>query len=146
MALIERRHQEHPSKRSFWNELLKNEMNWPSIFGQSELHPAINIKENENAYELELAVPGYNQEDFKVDIEKGLMTIKAEVKAEKEEQKANYSRKEFSYKSFERSFSVPENIEEDAILAKYDNGVLTFTLPKTSKEELPEPKKAIKID
>ena len=54
MALIERRHQEHPLKRSFWNELLKNEMNWPSIFGQSELHPAINIKENENAYELEL--------------------------------------------------------------------------------------------
>ncbi len=146
MALIERRHQgSSPFKRSFWNELLSNEMNLPSILKEGEALPAINIRETESSYELELAAPGYKKEDFKVNIENGLLSIKAEIKEEREETSEQYSRKEFSYRSFERAFALPDSVNEDAIQGKYDNGVLCISLPKLNREELPEPKKTVNI-
>ena len=92
-----------------------------------------------------MAVPGYKKDDFNVSIEKGILTIKAEVKEEKEEKKDGYSRKEFSYRSFERNFALPDHVNEDSVQSKYENGLLHIILPKISKEVDVEKRKNISI-
>lgn len=100
--------------------------------------PAVNIKETSTNYEVELAVPGMEKSDFKIDLKKNLMTISAQ-KENQTESKENekFYLKEFSFRSFSRSFTLPhEGINTELISAKYDNGVLKVTLPKTEKAEL----------
>lgn len=92
--------------------------------------PSVNITDNKEDYKIELAAPGYGKDDFKIEEEDGILTISSEKKAEKEEEKNNYRRKEFSYQSFSRSFQLPENALPDKINANYTNGILTLTLPK----------------
>jgi HSP20 family protein len=97
--------------------------------------PAINVKETDGAYELELAAPGMKKEDFKIEIEKNLLTLSTEKREEKTEEKENYSRKEFGYYSFKRSFSLPEDkVNTEDIRAKYEDGVLHVAIPKIAKE------------
>lgn len=106
--------------------------------------PLINIKENEDTFHIELAAPGLNKDDFKVSVDKDILTISVEQSTEKEESKEKYTRKEFSYQSFKRSFHLPETVNSDSIDAKYENGVLLIALPK--KEEAKElPARDIKI-
>jgi len=111
----------------FWNNLglLGRQSNADSI-------PAVNIKDLENAYDIELAAPGFQKEDFKINLEHGTLSISAERKTEKNEQEDNYTRKEFSYSSFSRSFSLPEDVKEEKVKAKYENGLLHLTLEKTT--------------
>lgn len=92
--------------------------------------PAVNISETDKSFEIELAAPGMEKKDFKVAIENGILTISAEKKEEKEEKKKNFTRKEFSYNSFTRSFTLPENVKEDDIKAHYEDGVLKLNLAK----------------
>lgn len=101
--------------------------------------PAVNISEQDGKYTLELSAPGFQKEDFKLEIAKGVLTISGEHKTESETTEKKFTRKEFSYGSFQRSFSLPENINEDAVEAKYENGVLKITLT-----QLEDPKKAPK--
>lgn len=96
--------------------------------------PAVNVIDNDGNYEIEVAAPGIKKDDFKVTVEKGLITISGQAEDEKEEKKKNYTRKEFSSKSFTRSFTLPTNVNEEDVNAKYDNGVLKLTLKKTLKE------------
>ena len=106
--------------------------------------PAVNIKEAEKSFELELVVPGMNKEDFKIEIDKGQLIISAEVKKEKEDLGKGYSRREFVQKSFKRSFTLSEDtIDIEHIDAKYENGILAFSLPK--KEKVEEKAKQISI-
>lgn len=95
--------------------------------------PAANIKENAKDYSIELAAPGLAKEDFKINLENDVLSVSAEKSTEKEEQKDNYTRQEFQYNSFSRSFRLPESINPDKIDAKYENGLLKLTIPK--KEE-----------
>jgi len=95
--------------------------------------PAVNIKENDLGFEVELAAPGMAKEDIKILFEKDTLTISSDRKAEKEEEKDHYMKKEFSFKSFKRSFSIPETVNSDGIEAKYSNGVLTISLPRLNK-------------
>ena len=97
--------------------------------------PATNIVENEKSYELELAVPGMNKEDFRIDIENNTLTISSEKNEEKEETTKNYTRKEFVYGSFSRSFVLPKNIDTEKIKAEYKNGVLCMALPKKEEDK-----------
>lgn len=145
MALVERKNPLNPLQKSFWNDLFDRELAWPSLLRDGEMLPAINIKEDDKQYDIEFAVPGYKKEDFNVSVEKGILTVKAELKEEKEEKKEGYSRKEFSYRSFERSFSLPDHVNEDNIQGKYDNGILHILVPKTTKEVEAEKKKNIAI-
>jgi HSP20 family protein len=145
MSLVERRNPLNPLQKSFWNDLFDRELAWPSLLRDGEMLPAINIKEEKNQYDIEVAVPGYKKEDFNVSVERGVLTVKAEVKEEKEEKKEGYSRKEFSYRSFERSFTLPDNVNEDNIQGKYDNGILHILVPKTTKEVEAEKKKTVNI-
>lgn len=97
--------------------------------------PAVNIKENEKSFILELAVPGMDKEDLKIDINEDVLTISSESKTEKEEEKDGYKRKEFSYSSFCRSFYIPENVSRDKIVANYKDGILNLELPKMEEEK-----------
>jgi len=92
--------------------------------------PAVNIIEHDNAYAIELAAPGLNKEDFKLEVENDLLTISFEKKEEKEEN-GKYTRREFHYASFKRSFNLPEGtVNSDEIEARYENGLLKLSIPK----------------
>jgi HSP20 family protein len=105
--------------------------------------PPVNVTESPEAYHLELSVPGRNKEDFKVNIDNGLLTISFEKKEEVKNEGVKSIRKEFSYQSFKRSFSLDEKIDAEKIQAKYENGLLKFSLPK--KEQVKAATKQIEI-
>ena len=98
---------------------------------------AINIREDEGSYFLEVAAPGVKKEDFKLNVEDNVLRISAgtEKKEEKQENNGRYTRKEFSFSSFSRSFTLPETINVEAISANYDNGVMYIQLPKREESK-----------
>lgn len=97
--------------------------------------PALNIKETDSFFDIELAAPGFEKEDFKITVEDGYLNIRAEKTLSKEEKEEEYTRHEFSYNSFERGLPLPENVEDEEIAAKYKNGILRFKLMKKEIEE-----------
>ncbi len=97
--------------------------------------PAVNIKEDDKRFMLDLAVPGIDKKDLKIDINEDLLTISSETKNESEENKDGYKRKEFSYTSFCRSFQIPENVNREKIEANYKDGILSVSLPKFEEEK-----------
>jgi len=105
--------------------------------------PPVNITEVENAYNIEVAAPGFDKADFNIKLDGDLLTISAEKKQETKNETAKAIRREFSHKSFKRSFTLDEKIDAASIAAKYENGVLTVGLPK--KEEAKAVTKEIAI-
>lgn len=100
--------------------------------------PAINVRETDKSYEVEVAAPGATKDDFKVNVDKdGCLTIRMEHKSDKkdENKKEHYLRCEFSYSNYEQALTLPDDVEKDKIEAKVDNGVLHVTLPRTAKAE-----------
>ncbi|APA65226.1 Hsp20/alpha crystallin family protein [Maribacter sp. 1_2014MBL_MicDiv] len=140
MSLVKRNDVLFPA---FMNEIFK-----PDWFGGIENNrnsvPAVNIKENEKEYYLELFVPGRSKEDFTIEIDEAVLTISSEIKKENEEVNDNYTRKEFSISSFKKSFTLPDTIATDKIDANYEGGILKFNLPK-KEEALPKPKRMIEL-
>lgn len=135
-------------RNPFWTD-------FPSVFdemfndwsagGMRTSTPAVNVKETETGFHLELAVPGYEKGDFNIDLDHDTLTISSERKNEHEEKEGKFTRKEFSYQSFKRSFTLPEQlIDADGIKAKYENGILKVDLPKKG-EALPKPSRNIEI-
>jgi HSP20 family protein len=106
--------------------------------------PKVNIKEGEEGYLLELAVPGMAKEDFKIKLDQDVLTISSEKKEEVNKDSKQYTRQEFSYQSFERRFNLPEDVNSEKITANYVNGVLSIEIPKR-EEAKPQPPKAIEI-
>ena len=103
--------------------------------------PAVNVKENENAFLLELAAPGLKKENFNLEINNNSLTIEATTESKETEEKYNYSRKEFSYESFKRSFTLPKDkIKIEDIEANYSDGVLVVSLPKKPASETNGPR------
>jgi HSP20 family protein len=92
--------------------------------------PSANVKETAKEYLVELAAPGLERKDFKVEIADHTLNISSEKREERKEEKNGYSRKEYSYDSFSRAFSLPDNVIEAKIDAKYQNGILRIVLPK----------------
>ncbi len=99
--------------------------------------PAVNIVETPDAYHLELNAPGRNKEDFQISVDKGLLTISYEKKEEPKNEGVKVVRREFSFQSFKRSFTVDEKINAEAIQAKYENGLLKLLLPKKAEQQPP---------
>lgn len=95
--------------------------------------PSVNISDSPDAYHIELAAPGLRKEDFKVNVERDMLTISTEKKTESSEGDKSYTRREFNYAAFTRSFTLPESADVDRIQASYQEGVLKLHLPK--KEE-----------
>lgn len=107
----------------------------PVLSNRTSSMPAVNIREDEKSYFLELAVPGIDKKDLKIEINKDVLTISSESKNETEENKDGYRKKEFSYSSFCRSFYIPENADREKIEANYKEGILSVALPKQEEEK-----------
>lgn len=106
--------------------------------------PDANIRESNKDYTVELAAPGLERKDFKIEVEGDLLTISSEKKEETKEEAKDYVRREFSYNAFNRTFALPENCLSDKIEAKYDAGILRLTIPK-KEVTVTKAKKEIKV-
>ncbi len=126
---------QHPAQiNHILNEWLQA---FPASWGKdnptSALLPPVNIHETADGYHLELSVPGRNKEDFKVKLDKNLLTISFDKKETEEDKSFKTIRREYSHKSFTRSFTLDEQINAEAIQAKYEQGILKLFLPKVEK-------------
>jgi len=106
--------------------------------------PEANISEEKNKYQIELAVPGLEKKDIKVEIDKDILKIHHESSDEKKNENNRYFRREFRYNSFARTFIIPESVDDSKMKAKYENGILTLELPKKPISEI-EQKREIRI-
>ena len=106
--------------------------------------PEANISEEKNKYQIELAVPGLEKKDIKVEIDKDILKIHHESSDEKKNENNRYFRREFRYNSFARTFIIPESVDDSKMKAKYENGILVLELPKKQKSEV-EQKREIRI-
>ena len=147
MSLLKASERMFPTLPSFFDNFPSRDwMDWnESIFSTTNGSlPAVNIRENKESFMIEMAVPGLTKDNFKVNLDRNRLVISSELKEEKNENGEKYSRREFSYQSFQRSFTLPEGIiDGDKISAKYNNGILMVSIPK--KEEV-KPKPAKEID
>jgi len=110
-------------------------------FPQSTMRvPAVNITEEKNQYLVSLAAPGLKKEDFKINVNGNVLTISSEKEDSSEEKDKKFSRKEYSYSSFTRSFTLPEEINQEKIDAKYQDGVLKISLPRIEEAKKPSAK------
>lgn len=115
-----------------------------SNFNTGVTLPKVNIKETADAFVVEMAVPGLKKSDFQIDLDNQVLSISTETKEENELQEKNYTRREFSYSSFKRTFNLPESVNDEKINANYKDGILNIFLPK-KEEAKQKPPKTIKI-
>ena len=131
-----------PSTFSNWMNDFFNANELPGLAGFSG-KPAVNIRETDNSFTLEVAAPGFSKEQFNINVENDLLTISASTESKKEEDEKGYTRREFSYSSFSRSFTLPDSVNADNIKGTYTNGILHVELPK--KAEAAKVKKTVKV-
>jgi HSP20 family protein len=108
--------------------------------------PAVNIAENEKNYSIEVVAPGFKKEDFKLKVDDDILTISAESRVENKDngKEKEYTRREYSYRSFTRSFRLPDDVKDDSISASYVDGVLNLELPKSKVQTKASKEIAIK--
>ena len=129
---------------STWEDFFNNDLfNFPAALSRGRTIPAVNISENDKDFIVEVAAPGMKKSDFNINLERNVLSISTEMKNETKEEGKQFTRKEFSYQSFQRSFTLPESVDQDKIEAKYEDGVLRIILHK--KEEMVSKPKEIKI-
>lgn len=107
--------------------------------------PSVNIKERADDFKIDLAVPGMDKKDFKIEVENEVLTVSGERKEEKSEENENVTRREFHYGSFKRTFTLPENADAEKINANYKDGLLSLTVGKR-EDSRQKPKKQITIE
>ncbi len=123
---------------SFFRENFLNDSDWTAS-------PAVNIAEDGNGFRIEVAAPGLGKDDFNIHVEKRLLEISSEKSVNNETKDETYHRREFSYSSFKRTFSLPEYADIDSIKASYNNGILNVTVPKLDQAK-EKPARAISIE
>jgi len=117
-----------------WNEWFGNGGN---LWSRAMTVPPVNITENKDEFLVSLAAPGMKKDDFKIDIDGNMLSISSEKEENKEEKDKKFTRKEYSYSSFSRSFTLPDEVNKEKIEARYEDGVLKLSLPR--KEEAKKP-------
>lgn len=147
MSLM-KRNESYPAWSNFFNDFFNRDwMDWTNrnFSNTNTTLPSANIKESADGYEVDMAAPGFEKKDLKIDLNNGVLTISSEKKVENETKKGQeFTKREFSYQSFSRSFTLPNTVDSEKITAKYDNGILKVVIPK--KEEVkPKPAKMIDI-
>lgn len=122
--------------------------NFPSIFTDrfnSEMSlPKVNIKESDDQFEIQMAIPGFSKNDFIINLDDGVLSISAEVENNIEDENEYMTHKEFNYSSFKRTFSLPDSVNDTDIQAVYEDGILRLTLPK-KEEAKKKPARSIEI-
>ena len=148
MSFIKRNPSLLPSFSRFWDDddfFNRSLSNWglSNFSDAGTTLPAVNIRETEDSYEVEMAAPGMKKEDFKIELDNNILMISSEKADEYEDnEKEKYSRREFSYQSFQRSFTLPkEVVDDEKIAAQYQNGVLRLTIPKKEEAKQKPPRK-----
>jgi len=147
MSLVKRENYS-PTWSSFFNDFLNRD--WYDWNNQNysltnTTIPSVNIKETEDEFEVEMAAPGMAKDDFRIELNNSVLSISSEKQSENETKEGkNVTRREFSYQSFSRSFTLPAIVETDRITAKYENGILQVNIPK-KEEAKPKPLKQIKV-
>jgi len=146
MSLVKRNYYNVPTLNRFFDDFFTKDLYWNKENGSSRLNsqPAVNVKENDKSFDLELAAPGLGKGDFTIEVNNDVLAILFEKKTENEVQEESYNVREFGYQSFKRSFTLPETVNTDKIQAKYEQGVLSLTIPK-KPENKPQPAKTINI-
>jgi HSP20 family protein len=136
MNSLSRRGQETSRGLDPWRDFMDIDFFNTGLPSMRSSMPAVNLSENDNSYSIDLVAPGYKKEDFKLKVNDDVLTISAESKNERTEGSdgREYSRREYTCSSFTRSFKLPENAKDDSISAKYDNGILQISIPKSEKE------------
>ena len=132
---------------SIFNDFFNDE--WNPMRTAMSAAPAINVKESDKAFEIEMAVPGMTKEDFKVHVnDKDQLVVSVEKKNEKKEEdkSSKFLRREFNYTRFEQALLLPENVDREAITAKVCSGVLHVVLPKLDDVPAKEPTRVIEIE
>lgn len=117
----------NPNSKNMWNPFTNEFFRSPGVLNTN---PAVNVKESATGFHLEVAAPGLVKENFSVKLDENVLTISAKKETQADAEGQNWTRKEFSYSSFERSFKLPETISPEAIQAKYENGILMIEIPK----------------
>ncbi|MDT0622146.1 Hsp20/alpha crystallin family protein [Croceitalea vernalis] len=140
MSLVKRNNLIFPS--------LMNDIFNPDWFGGIENMnhniPAVNIKENDSDFVIELSVPGFQKDDFNIELDNDVLTISSDLKKVNENKDGKFTRKEFSHTSFKRAFTLPKTVDGGKINAQYESGILKLLVPK-KEEALPKPKRLIEI-
>jgi HSP20 family protein len=121
------------SSSLFGPDFLDSNFEFPSFTRLGVNVPSVNVSETPKEYKLEVAAPGLDRKDFKIEVENHCLCISAEKEEEKKEKEGDYTRREYSFNSFSRSFNLPENVKEGHIDAKYENGVLKVIVPKAKE-------------
>ena len=137
MNLLKR---QNPAFTSLFDDLIFNQ-DWNN---QNLSLPAVNIIEADDHFDIQLATPGMKKSDFQIEVDEGVLIISSETVTQSNETETSFTRKEFGYHSFKRSFNIPDTIYVDRISATYKEGILTVSLPK-KEEALPQPKKLVSI-
>lgn len=114
-----------------WNNWFDNDF----FNGRSFTVPAVNITDNKDNFTVSLAVPGMKKDDFNIDVEGNMITISCNKEEKKEEKDSRYTRKEYNYSSFSRSFTLPDEVIKEKIEARYEDGLLRLQLPKNEESK-----------
>ncbi|MFO8053699.1 MAG: Hsp20/alpha crystallin family protein [Bacteroidales bacterium] len=149
MVLLRKSERNAPSMPGLFERFFNDDLmdfNLSNFAGSDSNIPAVNVKENDNEYQIEVAAPGLKKDDFRISVENDRLTISSEKEDEKKEKDdENFTRREFRYQSFQRSFHLPENmVDTEKIKANYNNGILSIKVPKR-EEAKPKPAREIKI-
>lgn len=136
-------------KNNFFTDSIWNEDFFKPFFNDAVFEkntPAVNVAERKDAFVLEIAAPGLDKADFKVSLEKDLLTVsvKRETENDQPQEEVTYRRREFTYNHFERTFKLPKSVDSGKIGAKYENGILFLDLPK-KEQEIEQPPREIEI-
>lgn len=118
-----------------WRDLFDMDVFGNRFGGQRSSLPAVNISEDAKNFMVDVVSPGFKKEDFKIKVDDDILTISAEAKTESTEEGKEYSRREYGYSSFTRSFRLPENAKDDSISARYEDGILKITIPKSEEQQ-----------
>jgi HSP20 family protein len=114
------------------------------LWSGSKMTPRANIEETNTEYKIDVSAPGLKKEDFKIEVDNGSLTVSCEKEEETKDDNKKYKVREYSYRSFSRTFQLPENVEDDQINAKYEDGELHLVIPK-KESSISKPKKQIKV-
>lgn len=135
-----------PTLSTWFDDIFENDFSsmFSSNFNDGISLPKVNIKETSDAYEVEMAIPGMKKDDFNINLDEKVLTISSELEESHEEEHETYTRREFGYSSFKRTFTLPDTVEESKIKASYADGILCVTLPKREVAK-PKPARTIKI-
>lgn len=139
MSLVKWSDRTFPRFNSAFDNFFNDDNGFISALSKGTSMPAVNTSETKDDFIVEVAAPGMDKNDFKVELDNNVLTISSEKEDSTEDNEKNYTRKEYNYSSFFRSFRLPDNVKPDKIKANYKDGVLQVTLPKAEPVE-PETK------